>query len=91
MENTVLPDRFMNTALLNKLGTVYKKNKLLKLSQTFANSYQIYNIINQTYWHLYKFTAILNLPYTCTAIFSSYSDRKPILAVVKEFYQLVAI
>ena len=41
-----------------------------KLWQTFFDSYQIYNIINPLYCHLFSLTTILNLSYTCTAIFS---------------------
>ena len=42
----------------------------LKLSQTIPDSYQIYDIINPSYCHIFNLTAILNLSYNHTAIFS---------------------
>ena len=40
----------------------------LKLSQTFSNSYQICDIVNPSYCHLFNLSAISNLSYTRTAI-----------------------
>ena len=56
--------------LVPLLSTYHLSLNSLKLSQSFPDPYQIYNIVTQPYCHLFNLTAILNLSDSDTAIFS---------------------